>query len=153
MKIRLGIRAAGLLVVAASCRGPSGPPVEPAHPAKRPADRAVVYVYRPTSLLPGSERCNVKMNESVAGGLGPGQYTYVIVKPGHTRFEGSDTEAAFVTVNLEPGREYFIRETWLFDRTGLHSRLQHIPKVRALREMTRCTYIEAPAVVEKKQPE
>jgi hypothetical protein len=153
MRMRVARLATGLLIAAASCAAPTGPPVEPAHPGELPARRALVYVYRPASLIAGAERCNVRMNNAVAGGLGPGQYTYAMVKPGHTRFEGSDTDASFVTVILEPGHEYFIRETWLFDQTGLHSRLQHIPKVRALREMARCTYVESPPVVEKKKPE
>lgn len=153
MRILLALCLAGLAVVAVACAGPVGPPIEPAHPEQVPPHRALVYVYRPPSLLAGSERCNVRMNDAVAGGLRPGQYTYLVVKPGHTRFQGSDNEASFVTVILEPEHEYFIRETWLFDQTGLHSRLQHFPRVKALREMARCTYVESPPVVEKKKPE
>jgi hypothetical protein len=153
MRIQFPLPAVGLLMAAVSCSAPTGPPLTPAHPAELPARRALVYVYRPPSLLAGSKRCNVTMNDAVTGGLGPGQYTCVIVKAGHTRFEGSDTDASFVTVILEPGHEYFIKETWLFDQTGLHSRLQHIPKVRALREMAGFTYVESPPVVESKTPE
>jgi len=93
--------------------------------------------------------CNLKINEAPTGGLAAGQYTYVFVDPGKTRFETTGSFQAFVTVNVEESHEYFIKQTWILDLAGYHPRVENIPKLRAERELAECAHVENPPIIEE----
>jgi hypothetical protein len=93
--------------------------------------------------------CNLKINEAPTGGLAAGQYTYVFVDPGKTRFETTGSFQAFVTVKVEESREYFIKQTWILDPAGYRPRVENIPKLKAERELAECGYVENPPIIEE----
>jgi hypothetical protein len=112
-----------------------------------PAGKAIVYVYRPASVVGDFDSCNMNIQNELLGALGPGQYTYLFVDPGKTRFETTGEFRALVTVNLKPGQESFIRQTWVFDAQGYRPQLEHMTRIRASEQLSLCRYVETPPIV------
>jgi len=113
-----------------------------------PDGKAVVYLYRPPSVLGTVDVCNMEINGEMIGALDAARYSQVFVEPGQTRFETTGDFRAFVTVNLEEDKEYFIRQTWLFHQTGLRPRLENMTRIKAETELATCTFVEAPPIID-----
>lgn len=111
--------------------------------------KALVYVYRPPSILGDSALCNLVVNDELVGGLRPGQYTFRFLPPGKTRFEIAGTSPAFVTVNLRENHQYFIRQTWRLRGTGFHPRVDDMTRIKAEPDLKLCSYIETPKEIEE----
>ena len=114
-----------------------------------PRGKAVVYVYRPPSLLGTVGVCNMNLDSELIGALDAAQYTHLFIGPGKTRFETTGTFQAFVTVNLKVGGEYFIKQTWVLGPAGFRPRIENMTKLKAEIEMRRCTFVERPTVLEE----
>ncbi len=113
-----------------------------------PRGKAVVYVYRPPSLLGSVGVCNMNLDSELIGALDAAQYTHLFIEPGKTRFETTGTFHAFVTVNLKVGGEYFIKQTWVLGPAGFRPRIEHMTKLKAENDLRRCTFVERPKVLE-----
>ena len=114
-----------------------------------PPGKAVVYVYRPPSLLGTVGVCNMNLDSELFGALDAAQYTHLFIEPGITRFETAGTFHAFVTVNLKLGGEYFIKQTWVLSPAGFRPRIENMTKIKAETDLRRCTFVEKPPVLEE----
>lgn len=114
-----------------------------------PRNKAVVYIYRPPSVFGTRGVCNMKLNSELIGALNAAQYTYLFVKPAKTRFETTGTFYAFVTVNLQAGGEYFIKQTWVLGPTGFRPQIENMTKIKAEIDLRKCTYVETPPILEE----
>ena len=141
--------ALGVVVGLASCAPRPAGDFELVGRQEIPDGTAVVYLYRPLSVLGGSGGCNITLGDEVIGALEAGRYTRRFLSPGKTRFEAAGGWVAFVTVNLQAGGEYFIRQRWLLGATGFEVRLDHMTRIRALPELETCSYVEAPTLLEE----
>ncbi len=116
-----------------------------------PRGKAVVYVYRPPSLLGTVGGCNMNLDSELIGALDAAQYTHLFIEPGKTRFETTGTFHAFVTVNLKVGGEYFIKQTWVLSPAGFRPRIENMTKLKAETDLRRCTFVERPPVLEEEE--
>ena len=113
-----------------------------------PRGKAVVYVYRPPSLLGTVGVCNMNLGSELIGALDAAQYTHLFIEPGKTRFETTGSFRAFVTANLKVGGEYFIKQTWILNSAGFRPRIENMTKLKAGTDLRRCTFVERPPVIE-----
>ncbi len=115
-----------------------------------PPGKAVVYVYRPPSLLGTVGVCNMNVGSELIGSLDAAHYTHLFVEPGKSRIETVGSFHAFVTVNLKAGGEYFIRQTWVLSPAGYRPRIDNMTKVKAESDLRRCTFVERPPAHEER---
>jgi hypothetical protein len=148
MSISRFFAAAILALVAVSCAPPPTGDFRFLESGDVPEGKAVVYLYRPPSLLGTIDVCNMEINGDVVGALDAAHYTHVFVDPGKTRFQTTGSFQAFVTVNLREGGEYFIRQTWVFHQTGLRPKLEHMTRIAAEPELVTCSLVEAPPIID-----
>jgi len=114
-----------------------------------PRGKAVVYVYRPPSLLGTVGVCNMNIGSELIGALDAAQYTHLFIEPGKTRFETTGSFRAFVTVNLKADGQYFIKQTWILSPAGFRPRIENMTKVKAETDLSRCTFVETPPLLEE----
>jgi len=153
MRAVLRSAAAVLTLLLAGCAPGPNKGFRPVCREEVPAGMAVVYLYRPPSLLGTIESCNMEIGDRVVGALDAARYTHVFVAPGKVRFETVGDYRAFVTVNIRAGEEYFIRQTWVFQPAGLQPRLENMTAIKASDELQSCTYVEEPPIIEASEDE
>ena len=73
--------------------------------------KAVVYIYRPSSLVGGGVSYNVKVGETVITTLYNGGYYPYLVEPGETEFWAQTESKSSVTLDIKPGQTYYIKGT------------------------------------------
>ena len=142
---RHSLSAVVLLVVLSACAPKIAGDFRLLNQDEVPDETAIVYLFRPPSVIDESAICNTMVGEVLVGGLKPGDYTVVFAQPGKTRFETVGTAPAFVTVNLNAESEYFIRQAWHFRGGGAQPALDHLPKVKAKNEIQWCSFVESPS--------
>jgi hypothetical protein len=136
----------GVLLAACSPRG-ARDFVPPAGESTA-ADTATVYLYRRPGML-GGARCNTDLGDELLGALGPGRYTRRFVAPGTTRIVTRGGSVALLTVHLDAGEEVFVRQRWVLGPSGFEARLDHMPRIKALPEIARCSFVEHPPLIEE----
>jgi len=137
---------AAVLVTLAACAQPEGTGFNDLALDEVPGGSVVVYVYRPPSVLTGSERCNMTIGDELIGALLPGQSTRVVVPAGTLRFATEGSSLAWVTARVEPASEVFIRQRWVFRLGGFQPRVDRMTRIKALAELERCVFVEEPEI-------
>jgi hypothetical protein len=146
--MRAALRTAAVTaVLLVGCgRAPVGD-YEPVKESDVPQGKAVVFIYRPPSLLGTLDVCNMEIGEEVIGGLDSGRYTHLFVEPGKIRFQTDGAFEAIVTVNVREGAPVFIRQTWGFGPSGLRPRLENMTRIKAEAELASCIFVEDPPMI------
>lgn len=94
-----------LLLLSGCAHGPTFKPVE-----SFPADKALVYFYRPSAYVASGQNYSIKWVESVLGKLQSGSYFTYLAQPGTQTFYYEGLYGfAKLTVELAPGEIYYIR--------------------------------------------
>ncbi len=103
--ITLGVAASGLLVMI-GCAA-SGPDFKP--PEAVASDKALVYIYRPNSIIGGAIRYDVTTKEGHIVEMIRGGYFPYWAMPGETTFWVRTESKVSVTEDLAPGKTYYLR--------------------------------------------
>ncbi|MCP5150445.1 MAG: hypothetical protein H6983_17520 [Ectothiorhodospiraceae bacterium] len=117
------VGAAALLLGAGCARvdlAPSGPALEPG------PGEAVVYFFRPNTLLGQGVNFTVHEGDAVLGAVAPGTYFRVVVPAGPHRFHAETWGAAAITVNLGSGETAWVETTLDGTAVGLAPRLERV---------------------------
>ena len=77
-----------------------------------PADKAVVYLYRPSSFIGGGVYYDVKANgKEVVTTLYNGGYYPYVTEPREIEFSAKTESTDAVTIDVKPGQTYFLKGT------------------------------------------
>lgn len=105
-----------------------------------PADRALVYFYRPGASGNKGGKYSIKCIETELGKLRYGSYfTYLTIPGTHTFYYEGRYGFGKITVDLAPGETYYIR----IRNTGFLTskiKFEQVPAMLALVEMIDCRY-------------
>ncbi|MDD2720600.1 MAG: DUF2846 domain-containing protein [Gallionella sp.] len=102
-----------LLILAATLTGCAQVPMAPANldqQAKgfpQPADKGSLYIYRNESMG-GAISMPVSINGRVVGKSGPMTYFWFNLKPGKYALESIAENTSTLSLNVEPGKRYFV---------------------------------------------
>ena len=104
----------GLAVVLSNCASTSA-----AKQFNIPADKGVVYLYRPGRAVGAAVSSQIKVNGLNAGGTGPGTFFRWELKPGKYVFSASSTESsAAAELDVKSGKQYFLMQS---EHIGINS--------------------------------
>lgn len=74
-----------------------------------PSDKALVYIYRPSSFIGGGVYYDVKANGKVATTLYNGGYYPYVAEPGEIEFSAKTEATASVTIDAKSGQTHYIK--------------------------------------------
>jgi len=76
-----------------------------------PADRGLVYIYRPSSFVGGGVSYDVKVGETPVTTLYNGGYYPYLSAPGEVEFWAKTESRSAVTLDVKAGETYFLKGT------------------------------------------
>lgn len=93
-----------IILVGCSAHGPAW------QEAQLPASRSVIYVYRPYAFAGSALRPTVNCGEGPGIALSPGGYHLFVVEAGSVACEAQSIASSAVTIKVEAGQQYYVRE-------------------------------------------
>lgn len=110
-----------------------------------PANKAVVYVYRPSSFFGGGVVYDVKANgKEVVTTLYNGGYYPYVTEPREIEFSAKTESRDAVTIDVKPGQTYFLKGTVGVGFVVGRPHLTVVPPNVAENEIAECKLIPEP---------
>lgn len=110
-----------------------------------PANKAVVYVYRPNSFFGGGVVYDVKANgKEVVTTLYRGGYYPYVTEPREIEFSAQTESRDAVTIDVKPGQTYFLKGTVGVGFVVGRPHLTVVPSNIAESEIAECKLIPEP---------
>ena len=124
----------GLLTVLSCATG--GTPFEAV--TEIPPGRALVYLYRPGSLLGGGPAYDVAVGDERIAALAPGGYIPYFARPGRAEFWAHTQAIGVLTAELEAGKVYYLRGGIQTDIGTSRPSFELVGRDVAMAELAKC---------------
>jgi len=129
----------GLLVVSSCATG--GTPFQAI--TEIPPGKALVYLYRPGSLLGGGPEYDVAVGDERIAALAPGGYIPYFARPGHAEFWAHTQAIGVLTAKLTAGKVYYLRGGIQSDVGTKRPSFEQVGEDIALAELAKCKLLAA----------
>lgn len=136
--IAVGLLLAGL----AGCGPKLGPTYQ--RVAKIPADRGLVYVYRPTSTTGSLVSFEMHVGDELVGKLYDGSYIPYLARPGVNRFWARTETKGELVVVVQPGKAYYLRAQLGLGTFVGRPELELVSAQQAEEEIAECQLVPRP---------
>lgn len=108
-----------------------------------PADKALVYIYRPSSMFGMAIHYNVRVNDKVVTDLRNGGYFPYIGSPGELVFSAKTEASSSVTLDAKAGQTYYVKGTVGLGAFAGRPHLTLVPLAEGAEEIKDCKLLGA----------
>lgn len=117
-----------------------------------PADKGIVYVYRPNSIFGAAVHYDVHagINEEVICDLIRGGYCLYYAIPGDVEFWGKTESKSTITVDVKSGQEHFVKGGLSIGFLVGRPNFTLVDNPKGLEEIGECVLLEKPATATSK---